>query len=64
MNWYDNYSDLFLLSKSVDASYTLRLRVIHLEWSCEMVDNLNFVFIQIYLHNSIEYVVIVSWLTQ
>ena len=59
MNLYDNYSDLFLLSKLVDASCTPHPRAIRLEWSCEMDDNLNFVSTQIRLHNSIEFVVIV-----
>ena len=59
MNLYDNYSDLFLLSKLVDASRIPRPWVIHLEWSCETDDNLNFVSSQIHLHISIEYVVIV-----
>ena len=53
MNLYDNYSDLFLLSKLVDASRTSHPRVIRLEWSCEADDNLNFVCM------SIEFVVIV-----
>ena len=56
---YD-YFDLFLLSKLVDASRTPRPRVIRLEWTCETDDNLDFVSSQIHLHNSIEYVVIVS----
>ena len=60
MNLYDNYSDLFFLSKLVDASRTPRPRVNRLEWSCETGDNLNFVSSQINLHNFIEYVVIVS----
>ena len=59
MNLYDNYSDLFLLSKLVDASRTPCPRVIRLEWSCETDDNLNFVSGQIHLHDSFEYVIIV-----
>ena len=51
MNWYDNYSDLFLLSKLVDASCTPRPRAIRLEWSFKMDDNLNFVSTQIRLHD-------------
>ena len=59
MKLYDNYSDLFLLSKLVDANCTLCPQAIHLEWSCEMYDDLNFVSSQICLHNSIKFVVIV-----
>ena len=58
MNLYDNYSDLFLLSKLVDVSRTQHPLAIHLEWSYETCDNLNFVSTQIRLHNSIEFVVI------
>ena len=58
MSLYDNYSDLFLLSNLVDASRTPRPVAIHLEWSCETGDNLNFVSTQIRLHNSIKFVVI------
>ena len=43
--------DLFLLSKLADVSRTPRPRVIRLEWSFEMDDNLNFVSTQIRLHN-------------
>ena len=58
MNLYDNYSDLFLLLKLVDANCTLCPQAICLEWSCEMDDNLNFVSSQICLDNSVEFVVI------
>ena len=51
MNLYDNYSDLFLLSKLVDASSTARPRAIRLEWSFETDDSLNFVSTQISWHN-------------
>ena len=51
MNLYDNYSDLFLLSKLVDASRTPCPRAIRLEWSFETDDNVNFVSTQIRLHN-------------
>ena len=51
MNLYDNYSDLFLLSKLVDASHTACPRPIRLEWSFEKGDNLNFVSTKIRLHN-------------
>ena len=51
MNLYDNYSNLFLLSKLVDASRTACPWAIHLEWSFETDDNLNFVSTQIRLHN-------------
>ena len=51
MNLYDNYSDLFLLSKLVDASHAACPRAIRLEWSFKMDDNLNFVFTKIRLHN-------------
>ena len=51
MNLYDNYSDLFLLSKLVDASRTACPRATHLEWSFETDDNLNFVYAKIRLHN-------------
>ena len=61
MNSYDNYSDLFLLSKSVDATRILHLRAICLEWGCETNDNLNCVSTQIRLHNSIKFVVIVCF---
>ena len=57
--WIYIYSDLFLLSKLVNASRTPCPRVIRLEWSCEMDDNLKFVTIQIRLHNSIKIFVIV-----
>ena len=43
MNLYDNYSDLFLLLKLVDASRTAFPRAIRLEWSFETDDKLNFV---------------------
>ena len=56
---YESYSDLFLLSKLVDASRIPRPRAIRLEWSCETDDNLNFISTLIRLHNSIEFVVIV-----
>ena len=59
MNLYDNYSDLFLWSKLVDASRIPRPWAIRLLWSCETDDNLNFVSTQIRLHNSIKFVVIV-----
>ena len=59
MNLYDNYSDLFLLSKLVDASRTPCPRAICLELSWETDDNLNFVSTQIHLCNSIEFVVTV-----
>ena len=59
MNLYDNYSDLFSLSKLVDASRTPRPRAIRLEWSCETDHNLNFVSTQIRLSNSIKFIVIV-----
>ena len=51
MNLYDNYSDLFLLSKLVDTSHTACPRAIRLEWSFEIYDNLHFVSTQIRLHN-------------
>ena len=53
MNLYDNYSDLFLLSKLVDASsHCVECpRAIRLEWSFETDDNLNFVSTKIHLHN-------------
>ena len=40
MNLYDNYSDLFLLSKLVDASRTLRPWAIHLlKFVCTICSN-------------------------
>ena len=51
MNLYNNYSDLFLLSKLDDASRTACPRAIRLEWSFETDDNLNFVSTKIRLHN-------------
>ena len=57
MNLYDNYSDLFLLSKLVDAIHTHGRFV----WNGAVKrtdDNLNFVSTQIRLHNSIEFLVI------
>ena len=45
MNLNDNYSDLYFLSKLVDASRTACLRAI------ETHDNLNFVSTKIHLHN-------------
>ena len=59
MNLYDNYYDLFLLSKLVDASYTPCPGAICLEWSFETDDNLNIFSTKICLHNSIQFVVIV-----
>ena len=47
MNLYDYYSDLFLLSKLVDASCTPRPRT----WSFETDDNLNFDSTKIHLPN-------------
>ena len=57
MNLYDNYSDLFLLWKLVDASRTPWPRAIRLEWSFEM--NVYF-----YSNSFAQFVVIVSWLMQ
>ena len=51
MNLYDNYSDLFFLSKLVDASRSACPWAIRLEWSFETDANLNFVSTKIHLHN-------------